>query len=185
MNVRETYLPGVLLIEPQVFKDQRGHFLEAYHAERYRAAGIPATFVQSNQSHSRKDVLRGLHYQLGKPQAKLVRVVHGEVFDVAVDIRRGSPTFSQWISHTLSDDNNHQLYIPQGFAHGFYVLSETAIFLYECTDYYAPKEERGIRWDDPDLAISWPKGEKNLSQKDQSYPVLRDINEDLPIYPAK
>lgn len=180
MKVTEASLPGLLLIEPNVFGDDRGFFLETYHAERYRQVGITADFVQVNRSRSRGGVLRGLHYQLGRPQGKLVQVVRGKVYDVAVDIRRGSPTFGGWKGYHLTDANHYQLYIPEGFAHGFYVLSEVADFAYMCTDYYAPDEERGIRWDDPGIAIDWPGGEKIVSPKDRSYPFLKDMAGDLP-----
>jgi dTDP-4-dehydrorhamnose 3,5-epimerase len=182
VKVTETGLPGLLLVEPRVFGDERGFFLETWHAERYGKAGVEAAFVQGNRSRSARGVLRGLHYQLGRPQGKLVEVVRGEVFDVAVDIRRGSPTFGEWRGFTLSDGNHLQLYIPEGFAHGFCVLSETADFAYLCTDYYAPEEERGIRWDDPDLAIIWPEGAPTVSEKDRAYPFLKDMEADLPLF---
>ena len=182
MKVTEAGLSGLLLIEPRVFRDDRGYFLETWHAERYKEAGIQKDFVQANRSHSKKGVLRGLHYQLGQPQGKLVRVLRGEVFDVAVDIRKGSPTFARWKGFHLSEGNHHQLYIPEGFAHGFYVISDTADFAYFCTDYYSPEEERGIRWDDPDIAIKWPEGEKMISEKDQACPHLNDTLNELPTY---
>jgi dTDP-4-dehydrorhamnose 3,5-epimerase len=176
-------LPEVLVIEPRVFGDPRGHFLETYQAERYGDHGVPNGFVQDNISISTRGVLRGLHYQVGQPQGKLVCVLQGEVFDVAVDIRRGSPTFGRWVGMTLSSENYAQVYIPEGFAHGFCVLSETAVFHYKCTDYYAPKEERGIRWDDPTLAIEWPIAMPVLSGKDEAFPCLRDMpEEDLPVF---
>ena len=182
MKVTETGLSGLLLVEPKVFGDSRGFFLETWHRQRYGEAGIDEDFVQANRSRSRRGALRGLHYQLGRPQGKLVQVVTGEVFDVAVDIRRGSPTFGQWRGYTLSEENHLQLYIPPGYAHGFCVLSESADFSYLCTDYYAPGEERGVRWDDPDLAVAWPEGEKVVSEKDAAYPFLRDMEADLPVY---
>jgi dTDP-4-dehydrorhamnose 3,5-epimerase len=182
MKVIETELPGVLIIEPKVFEDERGFFFESYHAQRYQEAGVDARFVQSNHSHSARGVLRGLHYQLGKPQAKLVRVISGSVFDVVVDIRRGSPTLGQWVGLELSAENKRQIYIPEGFAHGFYVVSETADFLYECSDYYAPVEERGVRWDDPDIGIRWPEGKRIVSVKDQVWPHLKNLDKDLPVY---
>jgi dTDP-4-dehydrorhamnose 3,5-epimerase len=175
-------IPEILIIEPDVFRDDRGYFLESYHRGRYQSHGIPERFVQDNLSSSTRGVLRGLHYQLGVPQGKLVWVVHGEVFDVAVDIRRGSPTFGQWVGMTLSSENCRQAYIPQGFAHGFCVLSETALFAYKCTDYYAPGEERGVRWDDPSLGIDWPISNPILSDKDKAYPTLRALDaNDLPL----
>ncbi len=183
MKITEASLPGVFLIAPPLFKDDRGLFLETYHAERYLAQRIGSRFVQDNLSFSRKGVLRGLHYQLGKPQGKLVMAVQGEIFDVAVDIRRGSPTFGRWVGVVLSSRNYGQIYIPEGFAHGFCVLSETASVLYKCTDFYAPAEERGLRWNDPCLAIDWPVLDPVLSEKDAVYPTLDNIaSSDLPIY---
>jgi dTDP-4-dehydrorhamnose 3,5-epimerase len=175
-------IPEILIIEPDVFRDDRGYFLESYHRQRYQGHGIPGRFAQDNISFSKQGVLRGLHYQLGVPQGKLVSVFQGEVFDVAVDIRRGSPTFGQWVSLTLSSESCRQVYIPEGFAHGFCVLSETALFAYKCTDYYAPREERGIRWDDAFLGIRWPIPNPILSDKDKAYPALRDLDaNDLPL----
>ncbi len=172
-------LPDVTLIEPDVHQDGRGFFKETYQAERYGQHGVPSTFVQDNLSYSAcSGLLRGLHYQLGHPQGKLISVVQGEVFDVAVDIRRGSSTFGKWVGAILSSENHHQLYIPEGFAHGFCVTSERAVCLYKCTDYYAPAEERGIRWDDPLLKITWPVSNPLLSEKDQLYPTLDTISED-------
>lgn len=156
MKVQPTRLPDVLVIEPQVFSDERGYFLEAWHEQRLRSVGIDERFVQDNHSQSARDVLRGLHYQLCHPQGKLVRVVTGSIFDVAVDLRRGSPTFGQWTGVTLSEENHRMLWIPRGFAHGFYTLDGPVHLLYKCTDYYAPEDERCIVWNDPDLAVSWP-----------------------------
>lgn len=179
-------IPEILVIEPNVFRDDRGHFLESYHRQRYHEHGLPERFVQDNLSFSRSGVLRGLHYQLGVPQGKLVWVVQGEVFDVAVDIRRGSPTFGRWAGVTLSSDTFTQVYIPEGFAHGFCVTSETALFVYKCTDYYAPKEERGIRWDDPSVRIPWPVARPTVSRKDNEYPELKNIPaEELPLFAAR
>ena len=176
-------IPEILVIEPDVFRDDRGHFLESYHCRRYQEHGLPERFVQDNLSFSKRGVLRGLHYQLGVPQGKLVWVVQGEVFDVAVDIRKGSPTFGQWAGFTLSSENCKQVYIPEGFAHGFCVTSESALFAYKCTDYYAPREERGIRWDDSFLRIQWPISCPVVSKKDGEYPGLDSISaEDLPIF---
>lgn len=180
MKVSKGSLEGVLVVETKAFGDERGFFLETYHAERYAAAGIPARFVQSNFARSSKGVLRGLHYQLGRPQGKLVQVLRGEVFDVAVDLRAGSPTFGRWEGITLSSDNHRQFFVPEGFAHGYCVLSDSADFAYQCTDYYAPEEERGIRWDDPDIGIDWPEGERVVSAKDQVLPFLRDMPGELP-----
>ncbi|MDT8318561.1 MAG: dTDP-4-dehydrorhamnose 3,5-epimerase [bacterium] len=182
MNISRFEIPGLLLIKPKVFEDDRGFFMETYHAERYAEHGLPTNFVQDNHSSSVKGTLRGLHYQLGRPQGKLVRVTRGEVFDVAVDVRRGSPHFGKWLGVTLSAENRHQLYIPEGFAHGFCVTSASADFLYKCTDYYAPKEERGIIWNDPDISIDWPIKEPVLSDKDSGNPSFKDLGDDLPLY---
>ena len=183
MKVVETRLPGVLIIEPKVFGDERGFFQETYHEQRYREMGIKERFVQDNHSRSGKGVLRGLHYQLKHPQGKLVRVTHGEVYDVAVDIRQGSPTFGQWHGTILSDENHRQYYVPPGFAHGFLVLSESADFFYKCTDYYYPEDEGAVAWNDPTLAIEWPLTEVSLSKKDSAAPCLADIPTDqLPEY---
>lgn len=175
MQCADTALPGVKLLKPQVLSDKRGYFLETWHAARYSELGIPAGFVQDNLSFSYRGVLRGLHYQLANPQAKLVSVLQGCVFDVAVDIRRGSPTFGQWVGMTLSADNNWQLYIPAGFAHGFCVVSDTALFAYKCSAFYSPHDEGGLAWNDPELAITWPLTEPTLSDKDNKYPQLKDI----------
>lgn len=181
MKVSETELPGVLLLEPKVFADPRGFFMETYHEARYREAGVPGPFVQDNHSRSRRGVLRGLHYQLLKPQGKLVGVARGRVFDVVVDIRRGSPTFGRWMGRIL--DHHLQLYIPPGFAHGFCVLSEEADFVYKCTDYYHPRSEHGIAWNDPAIGIEWPLQEVVVSDKDARYPRLAEQNpERLPVY---
>lgn len=183
MQVIETRLPQVLILAPRVFGDQRGFFVEAYHEDRYREMGIRERFVQDNHSRSRRGVLRGLHYQLIQPQGKLVRVTHGQVFDVAVDIRRGSPTFGRWVGVILDDLEHRQMYIPPGFAHGFCVLSEEADFLYKCTDYYHPQSEQGIAWDDPDIAIEWPLSEVVLSEKDsRNLRLARQAPEKLPLY---
>ena len=183
MKVEQTSLPGVLLIEPKVFGDSRGFFLESYHHQRYAEAGIDAVFVQDNHSRSSHGVLRGLHYQVRHPQGKLVSVVAGEVFDVAVDIRSGSPHFGKWFGCVLSAENHRQLWVPPGFAHGFCTLSETADFLYKCTDYYHPEDEGGVLWNDPDLAIAWPVASPALSAKDQSFAaVAMTEKERLPVY---
>jgi len=178
-----TALPEVLLIEPRVFGDERGFFLETHHQQKYEAAGLRRTFVQDNHSRSRKNVLRGLHYQLQNPQAKLVYPVTGEIFDVAVDIRRGSPTFGQWTGARLSDVNHRQLFIPEGFAHGFLVLSESADVIYKCTDFYAPGDEYGIYCMDEKIAIDWPQALPVLSEKDRRLPELANTPEEsLPVY---
>ncbi len=175
MNVQTTHLDGVLLIAPKVFGDARGFFLETFQARRYAEAGIPNSFVQDNHSRSARGVLRGLHYQIERPQGKLVMVTKGAVFDVAVDIRKGSPTFGQWFGAELNDENHHQLYVPPGFAHGFCVLSEQADFLYKCTETYAPDLERSIIWNDPDIAIAWPLEAPSLSARDARAPRLKDV----------
>ncbi len=181
MKVLETELPGVLIIEPVVFGDTRGFFLETYRQDSYREVGIPEHFVQDNHSRSRRGVLRGLHYQLSQPQGKLVSVTRGRVFDVVVDIRRGSATFGRWAAAILDDDHHRQLYVPPGFAHGFCVLSDEADFVYKCTDYYHPESERGIAWNDPDIGIPWPITEVSLSQKDIRNPRLASqYADDLP-----
>ena len=176
MKIRPTTIPEVLLIKPQVFKDKRGFLFESFNQRRWlEETGLSIQFVQENHSRSAKNVLRGLHYQIKQPQGKLVRVIAGEVFDVAVDIRRGSPTFGSWTGTLLSAVNKHQLWIPEGFAHGFVVLSDAAEFIYMTTDYYAPEHERTIRWNDPGLAIAWPiEGEPLLSTKDREAPLLKD-----------
>ena len=179
MKITEKSIPGVLLIEPDVFKDDRGFFLETFHKDKYADLGFHKVFVQDNHSHSERGTLRGLHYQLKHPQAKLVYVVRGEIFDIAVDIRQGSPTFGRWTRSILSEENKHQLFIPEGFAHGFCVLSQTADVMYKCTDLYAPKDEYGIIWSDPTLAIDWPIDSPNLSEKDSRYPELKDIPGEL------
>ena len=167
MRITPTAIEGVTIIEPVVYADERGHFLQIFHAQQYAAAGLPSEFVQDNESLSKRNVLRGLHLQLRKPQGKLVGVVSGEIWDVAVDIRRDSPTFGQWVGETLSAANRKQLYVPPGCAHGFCVMSELAIVHYKCTDFYDPADEVGIAYDDPDLAISWPVTQPLLSPKDQ------------------
>lgn len=168
MNVIQTAIPEVLIIEPKVFGDERGFFFESFNARRFaELRGVKTEFVQDNHSRSVKGVLRGLHYQIQQPQGKLVRVVSGEVWDVAVDIRRSSPTFGQWVGVTLSAENKRQLWIPEGFAHGFVVVSESAEFLYKTTDYWAPEHERCIAWNDPTLSLPWPvEGQPSLSGKD-------------------
>ena len=180
MKVVSTDLPGVLLVEPEVFCDARGFFLETYHREKYAAAGIQASFVQDNHSHSTRGTLRGLHAQCRRPQGKLVRAVRGRMFDVAVDIRVGSPCFGRWTGAMLSGDNFRQLYIPPGFAHGFCVLSEEVDVEYKCTDLYAPEDEITIAWDDPAIGIEWPVRAPVLSEKDRSAPHLAALRDRLP-----
>ena len=176
MKITRTKINGCLVIEPKVFGDERGFFLETFQAGRYREkAGIDLPFVQDNHSRSTKGVLRGLHFQKTKPQGKLVRVVRGEVFDVAVDIRKGSPTFGQWEGVWLSEENKKQFWLPPGLAHGFVVTSETADFEYKCTDYYDPTDEGCLIWNDPDVGIDWPIEEPVLSEKDQQGSLLKDL----------
>lgn len=178
MNVIETALPGVLILEPKVFGDERGFFYESFNAKAFEeATGLKRQFVQDNHSRSQKGVLRGLHYQLENTQGKLVRVTVGEVLDVAVDVRRSSANFGKWVAVRLSAQNRHQLWVPEGFAHGFVVLSDVAEFLYKTTDYYNPSAERCIRWDDPTLAIDWQLDEApQLSPKDQLGKTLQEID---------
>ncbi|TKJ33972.1 MAG: dTDP-4-dehydrorhamnose 3,5-epimerase [Planctomycetes bacterium B3_Pla] len=181
MNVKETKLPGVLVLEPDVFSDERGFFLETWNAARYGDIGIHGTFVQDNVSFSRKDILRGLHFQYPQSQGKLIQVLSGEVLDVAVDIRAGSPTFGQWVGEVLSETNHKQMYVPPGFAHGYCVTSQTALFSYKCTDFYNSATENGIVWNDPDIGIDWPVAEPILSSKDAGYTRLKDLQpEKLP-----
>jgi dTDP-4-dehydrorhamnose 3,5-epimerase len=176
MKISHSKLKGCVIIEPRVFGDERGFFLETFQAVRYeQEAGIDLPFVQDNHSRSARDVLRGLHFQKTKPQGKLVRVVRGEVYDVAVDIRKGSATFGEWEGVILSEDNKKQFWVPPGFAHGFVVLSDTADFEYKCTDYYDPSDEGSILWSDPDLDIPWPIANPVLSAKDESAKRLVDL----------
>ena len=182
MKLTPTELPEVLLIEPTVHRDDRGFFLESWREDRLIAHGVTARFVQDNHSYSVRGTLRGLHYQLERPQGKLVQVISGEVYDVAVDLRRSSPTFGRWVAQTLSSSNHRQLWVPPGFAHGFYVLSDSADVLYKCTEYYAQAHDRTLKWDDPDIGIRWPLipgGAPLLSTKDASAPGLRGAT----IYP--
>lgn len=183
LTCESTVLPGVRVLRPDRFRDARGFFLETFHREKYRSLGLEREFVQDNFSRSCRGTLRGLHFQLRHPQGKLVMVLRGEVYDVAVDIRRGSPTFGRWLGLTLSEENGCQLYIPEGFAHGFCVLSEEADFLYKCTDFYDPLDDRGILWSDPDLGIAWPIQGPLLSPKDARLPHLAEIPEaELPLF---
>jgi len=176
MKVTETKLPGVLIIEPKVFGDSRGFFKETFQAERYRESGIENTFVQDNYSRSQKGVLRGLHFQITKSQGKLVSCPKGTIFDVAVDINPESKTYGQYVGVELTDENHKQMWIPPGYAHGFCVLSETADFHYKCTHYYDPSDERGLIWNDPDVAIDWPIAHPSLSNKDALLPTLAELN---------
>lgn len=170
-----TSLGGVLIIQRSVYQDSRGYFFETWHADRYAQAGLPERFVQSNVSRSAQGTLRGLHVQHPYAQGKLVQVLDGEVFDVAVDVRQGSPTFGQWVGQRLSADNHLQMYVPEGFAHGFCVLSASALVTYQCTDVYHPETEFGIAWNDPAIGISWPIAAPLLSKKDGALPPLRDV----------
>jgi dTDP-4-dehydrorhamnose 3,5-epimerase len=180
MNVVNGKLEGIKIIEPKVFKDSRGFFIESYSAKKLADHGINMEFVQDNHSYSVKNVLRGLHYQVNpSAQDKIVRVTAGEVYDVVVDIRRNSPTFGQWESFILSAENMKQVFIPKGFAHGFCAMSDNVDFLYKCSDYYSPQDERGIIWNDPDLGIEWPVKEPFLSPKDTEYPQLKNTNDDF------
>lgn len=174
MQAHSTTLPGVLVIEPNVFGDDRGFFMETYHAAKFSELGIPESFVQDNHSRSARGVLRGLHFQEPRPQGKLVRAVTGTIFDVAVDIRRGSPTFGQWFGIELNETNKLQLWVPAGFAHGFCVVSDTADVVYKCTALYEPANDKGIRWNDPRIGIRWPIADPLLSGKDAVAPLLSD-----------
>jgi len=183
MQVTTTELEGVLLIEPKVFGDARGYFIETWARDRYVQAGVKLDFVQDNMSRSRRGALRGMHLQHPHGQGKLVQVVEGEVFDVAIDVRVGSPTFGRWVGYVLSAENHRQLWVPPGFAHGFCVTSEHALFSYKCTDVYHPETELGVLWSDPEIAIEWPVTEPVLSEKDARYPRLSEIpRERLPVY---
>ncbi len=179
LQVVETGIPGVVLIRPQVHADARGFFFESYHQAKLAESGIRDVFVQDNHSRSSRNTLRGLHYQLNHQQAKLCRVIQGEVLDVAVDIRLGSPHFGRWVSAVLSAENKQQILIPRGFAHGFLVLSETAEFLYKCSDFYYPDDEHGLVWNDRDLSIAWNATDPILSAKDRTYPTLRGVPPEL------
>jgi dTDP-4-dehydrorhamnose 3,5-epimerase len=177
-----TRLPGVIIVEPDVHRDARGFFLESFHADKHRTLGIPGPFVQDNHSRSIGGTLRGLHLQLRRPQAKLIRVIEGEIFDVAVDVRRGSPAFGQWVGVMLSAESFRQCYVPPGFAHGFSVISEVAQIEYKCTELYDPGSEIGIAWDDPALAIRWPVEHPLLSDRDRRHPPLAALTALLPLY---
>lgn len=180
MKLIPTEIPDVVVVEPQVFRDERGFFLEVYHQQKFLEKGLPGTFVQDNHSYSVRNVLRGLHAQLTKPQGKLVRAVAGEIFDVAVDIRPGSPTFGKWVGEVLSGENFRQLWVPPGFAHGFCVLSETAHVLYKCTEIYDAADEIGILWNDPQIGIAWPVENLLLSPKDRAAQRLAELVDYLP-----
>ena len=177
MEFIQTKIPDVILIKPNVFEDQRGYFMESYHLEKFKLAGIDSIFVQDNHAKSVQNTLRGLHFQIKYPQAKLLRCLKGKVFDVAVDLRKDSTYYGQWVGKELSEDNKFQLFIPAGFAHGYYVLSETAEFTYKCSEIYYPEDEQGLQWDDPDIAIDWPGIDHILSKKDRQLPPLKDFDE--------
>jgi len=176
MKIINTALDGVLIIEPSVYSDNRGFFMETYSRDRYKTEGIEVEFVQDNFSYSVQGTLRGLHYQHLHPQAKLVQVMDGEIYDIAVDIRHGSSTFGQWTGVRLSGENKRQFFIPEGFAHGFEVLSKTAMFTYKCSEFYSPECEKGIVWNDPDIGVEWSMTEPILSDRDKKLPFLKDIN---------
>jgi dTDP-4-dehydrorhamnose 3,5-epimerase len=178
MKITTTPIDGLLVLEPDVFRDERGFFLETFHEQKYDYLGIKSKFVQDNLSLSSKGILRGLHFQYRHPQAKLVQVILGEVFDVVVDIRQGSPTFGKWFGIMLSQNNLYQMFIPEGFAHGYWVVSETALFAYKCSDFYSPADEGGLLWSDPDIGIQWPASEPVLSQKDSRLPRLSEFPKD-------
>ena len=183
MNFVPTELPEVIVVEPKVFGDSRGFFMEVFHAARFAEARLPTVWKQDNISRSQKNVLRGLHFQLIQPQGKLVRCLRGAIYDVAVDVRRSSPTFGKWVGVEISEENRKAIYVPVGFAHGFCVLSEEADFFYKCTDYYHPASECGIAWDDPAIGIDWPLREVSLSAKDRENPRLAaQLPEKLPVY---
>jgi dTDP-4-dehydrorhamnose 3,5-epimerase len=180
MEIIKTSIPEVIVFVPPVFTDSRGYFLETYQQQKYAAAGIPKPFVQDNQSYSTKNVLRGLHFQLRHPQGKLVRVIQGSVFDVAIDMRKNSPTFGKWHGEILSAENKRQMYVPENFAHGFCVLSDSAEFVYKCTDFYVPGDEVGLIWNDPQVGVKWPIEQPILSDKDAVLPSWADVLESLP-----
>jgi len=183
MKIITTSIGGILIIETRTFKDKRGFFMETYHQKKYNTYGINATFVQDNLSYSLKNTLRGLHFQMKHPQAKLIQVISGEIFDVAVDLRPGSDTFGKWTGIHLSDENRRQVFLPEGFAHGFCVLSEFALFYYKCSDFYTPDDESGIIWSDPDIGIEWPVINPIISEKDNQYHKLIDLTaEQLPSF---
>ncbi|MFO8085836.1 MAG: dTDP-4-dehydrorhamnose 3,5-epimerase [Desulfobacterales bacterium] len=178
MKAITTPIDGLLVFEPDIFEDDRGFFLETFHQQKYSALGVATEFVQDNVSFSLNGVLRGLHFQVGKPQAKLVQVLHGEVFDVAVDLRPNSPTFKQWFGITLSGKNLRQMFIPGGFAHGYCVVGKSALFAYKCSSFYSPSDEKGLLWSDPQIGIRWPISNPILSEKDQKLPRLSEFSEE-------
>jgi dTDP-4-dehydrorhamnose 3,5-epimerase len=183
LKIIQMAIPDVRIIKPDVFRDSRGFFMETYQLEKYEQLGITRPFVQDNHSRSSKGILRGMHYQLNFPQAKLVSVLRGEIFDVAIDIRRGSPSFGRWVGEVLSEDNNYQIFIPEGFAHGFCVLSDTVDLFYKCTEYFHPEDDRGINWADEAVGITWPQRTALTSDKDSRLPFLENVPPELlPVY---
>ena len=174
MEFIQTEIPDIILVKPNVIEDHRGFFMESYHIEKFKNGGINCTFVQDNHAKSVQNTLRGLHFQVQYPQAKLLRCLKGKVFDVAVDIRQDSPYFGKWVGEELSEENRYQLYIPEGFAHGYYVMSETAEIAYKCSEIYHPLDEQGLRWNDPEIAINWPSQNPILSAKDKALPMMAD-----------
>ena len=174
MEFIQTEIPDIILVKPNVIEDHRGFFMESYHIEKFKIGGINCTFVQDNHAKSVQNTLRGLHFQVQYPQAKLLRCPKGKVFDVAVDIRQDSLYFGKWVGEELSEENRYQLYIPEGFAHGYYVMSETAEIAYKCSEIYHPQDEQGIRWNDPEIAINWPGDNPILSEKDKALPMMAD-----------
>ena len=174
MQIKPTPLDGMLILEPRIFEDERGYFMETHHNQRFQSADIDCTFVQDNLSFSKKNVLRGLHFQKTKPQAKLIQAVSGGIFDVGVDLRKGSPTFGKWFGVVLSEENKRQFFVPEGFAHGFCVLSQSAHVAYKCSDFYDPQDEGGLHWSDPDIAIDWPLKDPIISAKDCQFGYLKD-----------
>ena len=176
MEFIQTEIPDIILVKPNIIEDHRGFFMESYHIEKFKIGGIKSVFVQDNHAKSVQNTLRGLHFQVNFPQAKLLRCLHGKVFDGAVDLRKDSTYYRQWVGEELSEDNKCQLFIPAGFAHGYYVLSETAEITYKCSEIYYPEDERGLQWDDPDIAIDWPGMDPILSEKDRQLPPLKDID---------
>ena len=174
MEFIQAEIPDIILVKPNVIEDHRGFFMESYHIQKFKIGGINCTFVQDNHAKSVQNTLRGLHFQVQYPQAKLLRCLKGKVFDVAVDIRQDSPYFGKWVGEELSEENRYQLYIPEGFAHGYYVMSETAEIAYKCSEIYHPQDEQGIRWNDPEIAINWPGDNPILSEKDKALPMMAD-----------
>ena len=181
MEFIQTEIPDVILVKPTLIEDKRGFFMESYHIEKFKFAGIDTNFVQDNYAKSVNNTLRGLHFQMKYPQAKLLRCLKGKVFDVAVDLRKNSPYFGKWVGEELSEDNKFQLYIPEGFAHGYYVMAKTAEITYKCSEIYHPEDEQGVRWDDPEIGIHWPGNKPLLSNRDIQWPFLNELQEDINI----